>query len=88
MKPLTITRRRIEDALRKGSGVQIQKVAALLGIGCDEETGGHEYLEHTCPQCNTVFCWDCCGKTNRHEGGKHQPDFMECPVCGHDVIME
>lgn len=49
---------------------------------CDENH--HDYAEKTCPECGDVFCWNCCGNTNVHEGGKYDPDFMECPKCGHD----
>lgn len=45
----------------------------------------HEYADHTCPKCGRVFCWACCGATNRHQGGKHEPDYMLCPGCGFDV---
>lgn len=50
-------------------------------IDCIEN---HEYAEKTCVKCGHVFCFSCCGNTNVHEGGKYQPDFMECPKCGHD----
>ena len=48
----------------------------------------HEYAERTCAQCGRDYCWSCCGATNVHEGGKHSPDFMECPDCGHDWYAE
>ena len=44
----------------------------------------HQYSERDCPKCGAVFCWNCCQATNVHEGGKYTPDFMTCPVCGHD----
>ena len=52
------------------------------------EDGGHEYADRICPKCGRDFCWACCGSTNVHEGGKHYPDFMECPECGHDWYAE
>jgi len=52
------------------------------------EDGGHEYAERSCQKCGTVFCWSCCGRTNVHEGGKHEEDFMLCPSCGHDVYSD
>ena len=58
------------------------------GCGANAEFGMHEYSEETCPKCGQVFCWNCCGKTNVHEGGKYEPDFMECPACGHDFYSE
>ena len=78
-------RRRIEDALRKGHWRDVYKVAALLHVGCEADHNGHAYAEHECPRCGAIFCWGCCGRTNRHEGGKYDPDFMTCPVCGYDV---
>lgn len=50
--------------------------------------GGHEYADRICPQCGRDFCWSCCGATNVHEGGKHRPDYMECPECGHDWYQD
>jgi len=82
-----VLRRRVEDNLRKGSNQRLYKVAALLGIGCADH-GGHEYAENSCPICGAVFCHACCGRTNRHEGGKHEPDFCLCPVCGHDICQD
>jgi len=58
------------------------------GCGANAEFGMHEYSEKTCPKCGQVFCWNCCGKTNVHEGGKYEPDFMECPACGYDFYSE
>ena len=53
--------------------------------GKNEEFGVHEYAEEKCPKCGTIFCWDCCGGTNVHHGGKYEPDYMLCPVCKTDV---
>ena len=50
--------------------------------------GYHTYADKTCPKCGKTFCWDCCKDTNVHEGGKHQPDFMICPHCGHDYYSK
>jgi len=47
----------------------------------------HEYADNTCPICGQVFCWACCARTNVHEGGKYQPDYMHCPRCGHDIYL-
>ena len=77
-------RRRIEDHLRKNPR-EIAKVACLLGIGCDSENNSHKYADHKCPQCGAIFCYSCCGDTNRDQGGKYDPDYMLCPVCGHDI---
>jgi predicted RNA-binding Zn-ribbon protein involved in translation (DUF1610 family) len=53
---------------------------------CTDER--HEYSEQKCPECGEVFCWNCCGGTNVHQGGKHEKDFMLCPECGTDVLKE
>lgn len=45
----------------------------------------HAYAERICPICGAIFCFNCCGNTNVHEGGKYDPDFMNCPRCGHDI---
>jgi hypothetical protein len=50
----------------------------------DGDPCGHEYADKTCPVCGEVFCFNCCGSTNVHEGGKYELDFMDCPKCGHD----
>ena len=75
-------RRQIEDRLRKISGVEVQRIGCILGLGCTPN--GHEYASKTCSRCGAVFCYACCGQTNVHEGGKHIADFMTCPVCGQD----
>ena len=54
----------------------------------DAEYPVHEYSEGTCPKCGRVFCFSCCGGTNVHQGGKYEPDWMECPACGTDVLEE
>jgi len=59
------------------------KAFYFLGLGCGK--AGHRYATDTCPRCGAEFCWQCCGQTNVHEGGKHEPDYKLCPVCGHDV---
>jgi len=46
--------------------------------------GGHEFAEKICAHCGRDFCFNCCGRTNVHEGGKYLPDFMTCPNCGQD----
>lgn len=48
----------------------------------------HEYAPRICPQCDTEFCWSCCGGTNVHQGGKYDPDYMLCPSCGHDIYKD
>ena len=58
------------------------------GCGTFAEEGGHEYSEQTCPECGEVFCWNCCGNTNVHEGGKYDKDFMLCPKCGCDILSD
>ncbi|KKU08884.1 MAG: hypothetical protein UX12_C0028G0001 [Candidatus Collierbacteria bacterium GW2011_GWC1_45_47] len=80
----TTLRRKVEDILRKQDNNRpLYKVAALLGIGCAEH-GGHEYADKTCSKCGAVYCYSCCGSQNVDQGGKHSPDYMLCPVCGHD----
>jgi len=54
---------------------------------CDEH-GGHEYADRICSKCGRDFCFNCCGKTNVHCGGKHEADFMLCPECGHDIYQD
>ncbi len=44
----------------------------------------HHYTEKTCPNCDHVFCYDCCKSTNVDQGGKHDPDYMNCPKCNYD----
>jgi hypothetical protein len=53
---------------------------------CTDER--HEYSEQKCSKCGEVFCWNCCGRTNVHHGGKYAPDFMLCPKCGHDILAD
>lgn len=67
-----------------------QKIKSEFHEGCGEHAafGVHEYSEIECPKCGVVFCWNCCRSTNVHQGGKHEPDFMLCPSCGHDVYSE
>lgn len=42
----------------------------------------HDYHEILCPQCGTVYCWNCAK-------GKGQSDYISkyswanCPNCGH-----
>ena len=55
------------------------------GCGPNAEHGMHEYSVETCPKCGREFCWNCCGGTNVHHGGKYDPDFTLCPGCGHDI---
>ena len=55
------------------------------GCGIKAKYGVHEYSEETCPKCGAKFCFNCCGGTNVHEGGKYEPDYMLCPVCKTDV---
>jgi hypothetical protein len=54
-------------------------------MGTCTKEGTHEYAEITC-QCGTIFCWSCCRDTNVHEGGKYQPSYMICPICGTDCM--
>jgi len=50
--------------------------------------GGHEYAEVICPRCGRDFCFQCCARTNVHEGGGYHPPFMTCPNCGQDYYEE
>jgi hypothetical protein len=59
-----------------------------MEIYCAGIDGTHEYAERICPACGQDFCFSCCGRTNVHEGGKYQPDFMTCPVCGFDICSD
>ena len=68
----------------KGYGIK-----DIFGGGCVENNelavcGFHEYDEKTCPNCGQVFCYNCCGGTNVDNGSKYEPDYMDCPSCGHD----
>jgi hypothetical protein len=44
----------------------------------------HQFADRACPSCGTVFCHNCCGGSNRDQGGKHEPDWTACPACGHN----
>jgi len=46
--------------------------------------GYHQYADKTCDRCGCVFCYACCGGQNVDQGGKYQPDYMNCPECGQD----
>jgi hypothetical protein len=46
--------------------------------------GNHRYAEKECPECGHIFCYSCCRDTNVDQGGKYDPDFMDCPNCGAD----
>lgn len=46
----------------------------------------HSYSEQKCSECGEVFCFDCCGGTNVHCGGKYEKDYMLCPKCGHNIL--
>lgn len=46
--------------------------------------GWHDYAEKTCINCGHVSCYSCSGGTNVDQGGKYDPDYMFCPVCGLD----
>ena len=48
----------------------------------------HEYAEKICPHCGIMFCYTCCGGTNVDQGGKYDPDYMNCPNCGHDYYQK
>ena len=50
--------------------------------------GNHKYSAVTCPECGRRFCYECCGGTNVDQGGKHEPDYMFCPRCGHNVYAK
>ena len=56
-------------------------------IACAGLDGSHEYAEKNCI-CGAVFCFTCSGGTNVHEGGKYEPDFMLCPICGRDYYKK
>ena len=58
------------------------------GCGANAAYGMHEYAVVECPSCGREFCWNCCGGTNVHEGGKYDPDYMFCPGCGRDVYSD
>ena len=47
----------------------------------------HNYSTKVCPNCQGVFCYDCCNGTNVDQGGKYDPDYMFCPHCGHDYYQ-
>jgi hypothetical protein len=47
----------------------------------------HQYSEKTCV-CGEIFCYACCGGTNVDQGGKHELDYMYCPVCKADFYAE
>ncbi|MBI9081888.1 MAG: hypothetical protein JEY79_19380 [Pseudodesulfovibrio sp.] len=49
---------------------------------------GHEYSPRICHACGQEYCFECCAGTNVHVGGKHEPDWMECPACGWDYYRE
>lgn len=51
---------------------------------CTDGGPNHQYAEKTC-KCGHVFCFACCEDTNVHEGGKYEPDYELCPVCGADL---
>ena len=53
-----------------------------------EFTKYHEYNKKNCPNCEATFCYSCCGRTNVDQGGKHEPDYMTCPVCEHDYYKK
>ena len=48
------------------------------------EECNHPYATKKCPMCGHIFCYSCCRATNVDQGGKHEPDFMSCPKCGHN----
>lgn len=70
------------DLLDRGAERNFIKEAMM----CEEYA--HEYEEKICTKCGQDFCWNCCGGTNVHEGGKHEPDYMLCPKCGYDFYKE
>jgi hypothetical protein len=55
---------------------------------CINSPGHHKYSGKVCPECGTEFCYSCCAGTNVDQGGKHDPDFMLCPNCGHDYYSQ
>lgn len=44
---------------------------------CDTD-GTHKFDEIKCPNCGTVFCYNCRANSNDHR----DPDYMICPGCG------
>lgn len=57
-------------------------------VGMEDGYVRHEYASKECPNCGTVFCYNCCGWTNVHIGGKYEADRMDCPICGHDYYSK
>ena len=53
-----------------------------------EFTEYHEYAEKICPNCKELFCYNCCESTNIDQGGKYEPDYMNCPICGYDYYQK
>jgi len=80
-------RRQVEELLRKGSSRQLGRVAALLGVACNPETHTHYYSEYECPNCGAIFCYACCGGQNVDVGNRYgAKEYMNCPVCGTNVL--
>lgn len=46
------------------------------------ENGHHEYAEHVCESCGSVYCY-ACGNTNADLPVKPEYVWWECPHCGH-----
>ena len=44
---------------------------------CDTD-GTHKFDEIKCPNCGTVFCYNCRANSQDHR----DPDYMICPGCG------
>lgn len=50
-------------------------------LSCTEGGENHQYTAVVC-ECGHEYCYSCCGGTNVDQGGKYEPDYMLCPVCG------
>ena len=86
---LLALRKKVEEAEMKGLPAPYDELLAATlryedqqAEGCTD--GRHPYAPKICWACGTVYCFSCCGRTNVHEGGKHDKDQMTCPTCGHD----
>jgi len=69
---------------RTGENVTRCDACCLVLANGSHEDCEHDYAVKDCPKCGSEFCYDCCAYTNVDQGGKHEPDSMICPFCGHD----